>query len=380
MLAPTLWLPDVAPDFSMNKTLRFFRCLPLLAVAAAPTWTGCATDMTAPPVPDASAVAEVRSGDDGTEAAMSMAEADADFHYGPHAVDQCDNPIATVTNSSGTFGAANTIFHRDSNGVCRSEKGYCLGDCVTVVVKDGNGDLSAGINIIAGSNLPDPGTCSDIAIDTNDPPGSWDFSNAGACGKGNSGRGRWHNCFVHDVCVWARCTDDNLIAGGLRINGPGGIDDRFCGKAFDDARKDYVYANILISCINDDDCPEGTDCIAGNCRQKKLSEGSTCYTDSDCEGYCQLLKCYDGSEGDMCAKNSDCQDGLTCFGPRPGGRCKALRDEGAICGADSDCKGYCQFLRCWDGSKGDKCGSTSDCQAGYRCKKRCRVCRQKTCQ
>lgn len=78
---------------------------------------------------------------------------------------------------------------------------------------------AAGVNIIVGSSLPDPGNCSSVAIDTNDPPGSWDFSYAGACGKGDSGEGYWHNCFVHDVCVWARCTDNGLIAGGLSIGG-----------------------------------------------------------------------------------------------------------------------------------------------------------------
>ena len=303
-----------------------------------------------------------------------------DFGFGPHAVHQCDNPIATVSNSAGTFGLQNTILPRDSDGTCRSQKGYCIGDCVTVVAKEDDGKQAAGINVYAGFTLPDPGNCSDIAIDTNDPPGSWDFTHAGRCGKGASGDGYWHNCFVHDVCVWARCTSDELIAGGLSVIGDGGIDDAFCGKAFDDARKDWVYANLIIECLSDSMCPEGTDCKVGTCRRLGLPEGSPCVTDADCDGHCQLLKCWDGSEGDRCREDSDCEGDLTCYGLNPNRRCKQQKGEGGVCGSDADCKGYCQFLKCWDGSKGDKCGSTADCQAGLSCKKRCRICAQKTCQ
>jgi hypothetical protein len=359
----------------LHKSSRHL-ALSILAVLAL---AGCAVDTADPSSRDAS----LRDGQGNSglgTAELALAGAADDFNFGPHAVDQCVNPIATVSNSEGSFGAQDTILDRGTDGICRSEKGYCVGDCVRVVVKADGGRQSRGINVIVASNLPDPGNCSDVAIDTNDPPGSWDFTHAGACGKGASGDGYWHNCFVHDVCVWARCTDDDLIAGGLSIRGTGGIDDQYCGKAFDDARKDFVFAHIPVSCLSDAMCPEGTDCKAGTCRQRGLPEGSACYTDADCDGYCQLLRCYDGSEGDRCGEDADCQGDLTCIGARPNGTCKRPKAEGGSCGSDADCQGYCQFLRCWDGSKGDKCRSTSDCQGSLQCKPRCRICAQKTCQ
>lgn len=132
--------------------------------------------------------------------ALTLHEAaSSDFNFGDHAVDQCSNPIATVTNS----GALNVFPPRDANGNCPNA--LCLGDCVTVIV-DGGGSLgnSPPINIIIGDDLPDPGDCSTVAAEQNSPPG-WDFTHNGMCGKGESGDGYWNNCFVHDVCVWARC-------------------------------------------------------------------------------------------------------------------------------------------------------------------------------
>jgi len=240
-----------------------------------------------------------------------------------------------------------------------------------------DGHFSAGVNIVAGSHLPDPGNCSAIAAGTNVPPG-WDFSHAGACGKGDSGQGRWHNCFVHDVCVWARCTDDALRAGGVGSNGGGS--DEFCGQAFDDSQVDWLAAHVPIACLADSMCPAGTHCAFGVCTVNGLPEGSPCVTDTDREGYCQLLQCWDGSPGDKCSHDSDCQGDLTCFGADPAGTCQYNKPEGALCGSDADCQGYCQFLQCWDGSKGDKCASTSDCQPGLSCKKRCAICAQRTRQ
>lgn len=326
----------------------------------------------------------VADGDDAGIAAttLALAEDGLDFNFGAHAVDQCARPVATISNTAGSMTHDNLILFREPDGSCRSKRGYCVGDCVRVEIKADGGKVSRGINVIAGLNLPNPSNCSEVAVKTNYPGASWDFTAAGACGKGARGNGIWHNCLVHDVCVWARCTDHGLIAG---LN-PGDLftkhprDDQFCGKAFADASKDFILANVPLSCLSDRMCPEGTDCKMGACLQRGLPEGSPCVTDSDCEGYCQLLKCYDGSKGDRCRDKSDCQPGLTCIGVRPNGHCQEPKNEGAMCDADSDCKGYCQFLRCWDGSKGDKCRTTSDCQKGLTCKKRCAICAQKTCQ
>ncbi|KAJ9453572.1 putative tenascin-X isoform X1 [Diplonema papillatum] len=194
------------------------------------------------------------------------------------------------------------------------------------------------------------------------------------CGQGNAGQGMWHNCFVHDACVWARCTDDNLIPEGVRVlNDAAGVDDEFCGQAFGNARVDWIFANALPSCLADASCPTGTNCIMGACMQIAQPEGSTCTVDTDCTGYCQVLQCWDGSSGDKCGKDSDCASGLTFYGPQGLGRCQAGLSEGGLCGADLDCLGYCEKLRCWDGSTGDSCGSNSDCQSG-ECKKGCLFC------
>ena len=110
-------------------------------------------------------------------------------------------------------------------------------------------------------------------------------------------------------------------------------------------------------------------------------EGDGCTEDADCEGYCQGLKCWDGSEGDDCRQESDCQgDDLTCIGTPPFAKCRRQKNEGEWCGHNDDCKGYCQFLKCWDGSKGDKCKYHSECQGSLSCKKRCRICAQKICK
>lgn len=319
----------------------------------------------------------------------------SDFNFGDHAVDQCSNPIATVTNDD----SLNVFPPRDSNGNCQDERGICLGDCVTVIVNGGSDKgQSPPLNVVVGADLPDPGDCSVVAAQENSPPG-WDFTHNGMCGKGHSGEGYWQNCFVHDVCVSARCTDPGAIPGGasLPVVGlTGGKDDEFCGHAYEDAKMDWRKANAnLIGCGADNGCPDPMTCRLGKCsyprpegdycdddddcegycsflRCRSGDEGDPCESDSDCDGYCELLKCYDGSQGDRCGKDSDCQSGLTCFGAAGSARCEPKKGEGAQCGHDNDCIGYCQMLRCWDGSKGDKCKRGSDCKSG-RC--RWRLCK-----
>ncbi|KAJ9455855.1 hypothetical protein DIPPA_50783 [Diplonema papillatum] len=100
--------------------------------------------------------------------------------------------------------------------------------------------------------------------------------------------------------------------------------------------------------------------------------GGFCLKDSDCLGYCHTLKCYDGVEFDPCSTNSDCLPGLTCAGALTP-QCEAGKPEGAVCGANTDCLGYCQLLKCWDGSNGDRCGKDSDCMS-KQCKSSCPIC------
>ena len=322
------------------------------------------------------------------------AQTTTDFKFGAHAVDQCSDPVATVTNSD----VLNVFPTRDDDGVCRDERGICFGDCVTVVIDAGSKGQSPPINVRVGLGLQDPGNCSPIAEKENSPKG-WDFTWNGKCGKGNSGVGFWQNCFVHDICVWARCTDDDAVPGGISIDAfgvTGGQDDEFCGKAYLDAKEDWRKANApIIGCATDAACPDPMTCRVGKCifprpdgdycdddddcegycsflRCRSGREGDFCDKDSDCDGYCEMFKCYDGSEGDRCGKDSDCQSGLTCFGTAGSARCSKKKGEGAQCGHDNDCLGYCQMLRCWDGSRGDKCKRGSDCKSGKCRFRRCK--------
>ena len=305
------------------------------------------------------------------------------LNFGDHATDQCDTPIATITNQPGL----NVFPPRSDNGICDDPQGICLGDCVRVIVNAGGSKgTSLPINVIVGGALPDPGDCSPIAAQRNEPVG-WDFTHTGMCGQANHGEGYWHNCLVHDVCVWARCTDDEAIPGGfsigldgLQVEIGGGINDEFCGFSFEHAMMDFIYANSpVLTCLSDLHCPDPMICRLTECTFSKAA-GEYCDQDGDCQGYCEMLRCWDGKEGDRCGKNSDCDGDLTCFGAAGSARCARQKGEGAQCGSDADCLGYCQFLRCWDGSKGDKCKYTSDCQEGLRCKKRCFMCAQKTCE
>ncbi|KAJ9449168.1 hypothetical protein DIPPA_57784, partial [Diplonema papillatum] len=106
------------------------------------------------------------------------------------------------------------------------------------------------------------------------------------------------------------------------------------------------------SCARDSDCQSlltslvcrGFVGLFGKCQPSLKKEGEICGADSDCLGYCELLTCYDGSNGDACSKNSDCQSELTCHGIPPGASCRPGKKEGQVCGADSDCLGYCEKL------------------------------------
>ena len=174
-------------------------------------------------------------------------------------------------------------------------------------------------------------------------------------------------CSVNEGLYWsADCDDDEYCLGNM-----------YLAHCYDGSDGDM--------CKTDDQCQGDMVCygVSGSifayCRNKR-GEGDECGSDKICSGYCHNLQCRDGSEGDPCGKESDCQDGLTCIGTAGLAKCRKQKNEGEWCGHDDDCKGYCQFGKCWDGSKGDKCKYSSDCQGSLQCKKRCRICAQKVCK
>ena len=108
-------------------------------------------------------------------------------------------------------------------------------------------------------------------------------------------------------------------------------------------------------------------------RDLQNDEAHSCLRDGDCrDGYCVLTKCWNGTINDRCLRNSQCDDTLVCrlAGRVKGQRCLRKLQEGKFCLRDSECLGYCQNLRCWDGTDGDICSKNSDCQGGLTCKRR----------
>ena len=112
---------------------------------------------------------------------------------------------------------------------------------------DGDFGSSPGVNIIAGGTLPDRGDCNNTACGTIFPERKWMFTHPGNCGQednvvqGVSSICDGNGCLVHDVCVWACCNDDALIAGGLH-----GENDEQCGPAFDAANEDFFDGMLWV--------------------------------------------------------------------------------------------------------------------------------------
>lgn len=267
------------------------------------------------------------------------------FDFGPHYLDQCDNPVAEVTNYLTVQKLEIPVLNSD--GSCTSPVlGYCVGSCVTVRVRADEEKISRPVNVIVGEELPNPGTCSSVAVNTNWPKKEWDFSATGKCGQGGDvlegipAIGYWNGCFVHDVCVWARCTANDLVAGGTEVNAitkglfdpilglldlpdlpdRSGEEDLMCGFAYQAASNDFSTGNVEGRfCLNDDFCGSGLNCVLGACRVGR-PRGSLCANDSDCIDYCEKLYCYDGRRDDPCGTTADCQSGLRCrnrFWPPP---------------------------------------------------------------
>lgn len=162
--------------------------------------------------------------------------------------------------------------------------------------------------------------------------------------------------------------------------------------ALDGDCRDYCELGACRAGNSGDPCQKNFECkgdltcqglpgLGSTCTAKK-PEGGACGDDSDCIGYCQNARCWDGSSGDDCGKDNDCKGSLTCVGAGFLAKCRALKSEGGACGDDDDCIGYCENFKCWDGSHGDQCGSSRDCQGNLKCKRRekchkpCRICPQ----
>ncbi|CAB9513691.1 WAP four-disulfide core domain 5 [Seminavis robusta] len=198
----------------------------------------------------------------------------------------------------------------------------------------------------------------------------WDGVDGDSCANDSDCQGDL-NCV--GALAFKTCRDQEPEGGGC------GTDEECLGychnlKCWDGSDGD--------DCGNDSDCQGSLTCygvgLSKKCTSKK-EEGAQCGADADCIGYCHNLICWDGSEGDSCGSDSDCAGSLTCQGFALGKQCTSKKGEGGSCGADSDCLGYCQHLRCYDGSRGDPCKHGSDCQSG-RCEKRCRICAKRECK
>ena len=167
---------------------------------------------------------------------------------------------------------------------------HLQGQCVGVHWEDRGGPKHA--TVVVGQTLPkDVSRCSKAAAGRNIPAG-WDFSAAGMCGKGTTGRGYWRDCLIHDVCVWANCHRDDAIPGGwilLRLVGNDPSRDPDCGAEYDAAFDDWVNANMI-------SCKADSDCETGRCAWKyglhclpRLPLHHVCEGHSDCEsGRCAL--------------------------------------------------------------------------------------------
>src|SRR5690606_5912625 len=105
-------------------------------------------------------------------------------------------------------------------------------------------------------------------------------------------------------------------------------------------------------------CPQGFDCVAGECREREVPEPPTgCEVNADC---------FQNPAGAFCDRGSGaCVAGLTddhC-GAR---RCAAGACVGSVCGDDDDCPAEAPFCN----EAGDACvacRTAEDCGAGETC-------------
>ena len=137
-------------------------------------------------------------------------------------------------------------------------------------------------------------------------------------------------------------------------------DPLYCADAILECRDGSVGDN----CDSTGDCEAVDSICAGDptlCRAR--IEGDGCTIDNACTGdlYCANDICQDGSNGDFCDGTSDCGPADNVCKGDPA-TCQ-VRIEGEICADDPECPIglYCANLLCQDGSSGDFCDTTADC-------------------
>ena len=212
-----------------------------------------------------------------------------------------------------------------------------------------------------------PGRCTNRAWGQScdgDPecPGTLYCSNS-LCQDGRSG----------DYCdETSDCNETNDICGGS----PGQCRDRvkddacgtdtecpgalYCANAFCQDGTTGDYCDSTVDCDENDDICGGS---PGQCRDRV--EGDDCGGDGECPTglYCANAICQDGTSGDYCDSTADCDESNDICGGSPG-QCRD-RVDGDACGGDGECPTglYCASSvgECRDGSTGDRCDSTLDC-------------------
>jgi hypothetical protein len=147
-------------------------------------------------------------------------------------------------------------------------------------------------------------------------------------------------------------------------------------------------------CYDSSECAAGLYCGNEQCRDG--SEGDFCDSDAQCQGgICQDHACQDGSPGDDCFATGDsacdgsydimCRNGTCAFAGDEGEYCDDDADcnqylapycvagecetgnEDSRCFNDGDCRSWSPFCVagiCWNGSPGDLCEYDSDCLSG----------------
>ena len=168
---------------------------------------------------------------------------------------------------------------------------------------------------------------------------------------------------------------DNICKGPPAICQPRAAFDA-CTDDDDECPDDLYCANSLCQdgstshfCDTTEDCDEPSDVCTGDpgvCTSS--AKGDDCTGDEECPGevlYCSNDICQDGASGDFCDETADCLEADDICRGDPG-RC-LNRVEPEECAGDNECPAadglYCASNEgvCRDGSSGDQCDLTADC-------------------
>ena len=121
-------------------------------------------------------------------------------------------------------------------------------------------------------------------------------------------------------------------------------------------------------------CQQGTDCGGNPAICLSGFELWPCTEDNDCQPDFSCVEkgeglCYDGSIADPCSDHDDCGTDLFCATALPNPICIPTGDEGVACLVDEECNSghYCfpPLLTCYDGSNGDPCTSDQQCEEDF---------------